>query len=218
VQWDDLGGNESLVMDGMHTVLGNKQKWAQSVLGMKQNWSTSNDEVVLRNSAQCLPLVCYNRILSTSDIDVKSVLPKIEWILQKLVDQFLNRKDPFFNESPSHVATPSEHRSNVLAKVESTSISRHGEASLAKVSAGGQGMGVVDISGQAGNIPRASPISVSGVRQRSCLAEPAIKTVTATLPYHAHEGHVTVPVSGSTSETLTYNAPKRLFQDKDDIL
>ena len=68
---------------------------------------------------------------------------------------------------------------------------------------------------QAGKFPHALPISVLGVQQRSCLAEPTIKIVTETLPYHVHEGHVTVPISSSISETLTYNAPNHLFQDKD---
>jgi len=197
VQWDDLGDNEILVMDGMHTVLGNKQKW-----------STSPNKVILHSLAQCLPLICYNHILlPTSDINVRSVLPKIEWSLQKVVNQILNCKNPFFNGSPSHVAIPSKHCSDVLAKVESILISR--------LSTSEQGMGELGFSWQAGKCPRALPISVLGVQQRSCLAEPTIKMVRATLPYHVHKGHVTVPVSGSTSEMLTYNAPNHLFQDKD---
>ncbi len=202
VQWDDVGRNESSVTAAMHTVIGNKAKGNPSM-----------EEVVLRNSAQCLPLVCYNRMpLPTSDIGVQSVLSKIELSLQKLVDQFLICKDPVYNKCPSHAAAPSNLQSNVLAKVESTAISGNGKPSLAKASTCGQGMGVVDLTGQAGKSTRALPTSVSKVRQRSC----AIKTVKATLPCHAKVGHGTVPVSVNPTETITYTAPNRFFQDQDD--
>jgi len=106
-------------------------------LAINKKWSTSPNKVILHSLAQCLPLICYNHILlPTSDINVRSVLPKID--LQKLVNQFLNCKDPFFNGSPSHVAIPSKHCSDVLAKVESILISR--------LSTSEQGMGELGLS------------------------------------------------------------------------
>jgi len=94
-QWDDLGRHESMVPATIHTVLGNRNKGVPDT-----------DEVVLRNSSQCLPLLCYNCI-PLDDKDVQSVLPKIVLSLQKLVDQFLTCNFTLNQASPSHLATAS---------------------------------------------------------------------------------------------------------------
>jgi len=198
VKWDDLGGNEALVSAGMHTVLGNKQKGVPDT-----------DEVVLRNSSQCLPLLCYNSI-PLGDKDVKSVLRKITVSLQKLADQCLSCNLPLYNESPSHLATPCNCKSNALAEEKSTLIRGPGKLSSESIpSTRAESRGKHDHSSQGGRFPTALPSTVSGVRRH--LPDTRIGT-----SFDAHAGPANVSLSLSLTETLTYYAPKSLFHDKDD--